>query len=50
MLETSERMPMNQPPMPTSTSDSTGRMACRSTLHDERGSKPRWQVHLRRRR
>ena len=32
---------MNQPPMPTSTSDSAGRMECSSTLPMKRGSKPR---------
>ena len=34
-------MPMNQPPMPTSISDSAGRIECWSTLQDEgRSSSP----------
>ena len=40
MFETSERMPRNQPPTPTSVSDSTGRIACRATLAPNSRLKP----------
>ena len=41
MFDTSARMPMNQPPRPTSTSDSTGSTECRITLSAKSRFQPR---------
>ena len=38
---------MNQPPMPTRTSEVTGRIECRSTLRMNVAFQPHWHVHLR---